>query len=65
VGYSPWGHKELDATERLSLTHFLLCVSPTWKRRGSWTLMSFKYQCARHCSLSVAFDSSRSSDFEK
>ena len=21
MGYSPWGHKELDTTERVSLTH--------------------------------------------
>ena len=23
VGYSPWGHKELDMTEQLSLTHHM------------------------------------------
>ena len=22
VGYSPWGHKELDMTEQLTLSHF-------------------------------------------
>ena len=26
-GYSPWGHKELDTTERLSLFHFELTKS--------------------------------------
>ena len=24
AGYSPWGHKELDMTERLTLSHFSL-----------------------------------------
>ena len=28
VGYSPWGHRELDMTERLSLTHPLIDISP-------------------------------------
>ena len=29
AGYSPWGHKELDVTERLSLTHSLALVFKT------------------------------------
>ena len=27
VGYSPWGHKELDTTERLTLSLFKLTVN--------------------------------------
>ena len=30
VGYSPWGHKELDMTERLHFTHFILSH---WRRK--------------------------------
>ena len=25
VAYSPWGHKESDTTERLSLLHYCIC----------------------------------------
>ena len=25
MGYSPWGHKELDTTERLTHTHTHIC----------------------------------------
>ena len=24
MGYSPWGHKDLDMTERLSMTHSII-----------------------------------------
>ena len=30
VGYSPWGHKESDTTERLHFTHFILSH---WRRK--------------------------------
>ena len=30
TGYSPWGRKELDATERLSTSPFILKRVPVW-----------------------------------
>ena len=37
VGYSPWGHKESDRTERLHFTHFILYH---WKRKWQSTPVS-------------------------
>ena len=36
VGYSPWGHKESDMTERLSIPHFLIL---------GWPKSSFGFFC--------------------
>ena len=33
VGYSPWGRKELDTTERLHLTFWLRCLTVPWTVR--------------------------------
>ena len=47
VGRSPWGHKELDTTERLSLTHSTLCCMditvfhPFSQRKIFWLLPIF------------------------
>ena len=30
VGYSPWGHKESDTTERLPFLSFFLCHGMRW-----------------------------------
>ena len=34
MGYSPWGHKELDTTERLKHAH-RQCPSQAFKKRGN------------------------------
>ena len=33
VGYSPWGRKELDMTERLTHIHVLMCVYMCQKKK--------------------------------
>ena len=35
TGYSPWGHKESDTTERLTLSRFLFTFLP-WGWSGGW-----------------------------
>ena len=38
AGYSPWGHKESDMTEQLSLTHYLMFGMAsifTWSKETS------------------------------
>ena len=42
VGYSPWGHKDLDTTEQLTLPRFTLCliylyVQHLLQRQAEWT----------------------------
>ena len=34
MGYSPWGHKVLDTTERLKHVH-MHCPSQAFKKRGN------------------------------
>ena len=29
LGYSPWGHRESDTTERLNTAHSMVMVAPT------------------------------------
>ena len=36
AGYSPWGHKESDMTERLSAHIWLNCLSPNWWVDSHW-----------------------------
>ena len=31
MGYNPWGQKELDTTEQLTLSHFQTHLSTNWK----------------------------------
>ena len=40
AGYSPWGHKELDTTERLTHTH-------SCKKPDLVTDLGFKWPCVR------------------
>ena len=44
AGYSPWGHKEVDTTERLPLSHLLI-----WWTVLSWTLVSIMTALLRTC----------------
>ena len=48
VGYSPWGHKESDTTERLTLSHL---------QEPRSFLSSFSGMCNFHYALSSALDS--------
>ena len=40
-GYSPWGHKESDMTERLSLTHWLTQFHQTQNPAFIWTRVTW------------------------
>ena len=43
VGYSPWGHRESDMTERLSLTLFNFCTWLTIFSSNSVSSSSYLY----------------------
>ena len=46
VGYSPWGHKELDMTERLTVSRRLLRVPWTARRSNQSILKEISPECS-------------------
>ena len=52
VGYSPWSHKELDMTERLTLSHFfsqkILYHLLHIIERSDWSCIMCSAQCLAH-----------------
>ena len=48
-GYSPWGHKELDTTERLTLSLFHCCLSKLLgkEKRPEGPFLALQTACRR------------------
>ena len=40
MGYNPWGHQELDKTEQLTLSHFLIGKNPVQSHELHLVVMS-------------------------
>ena len=54
VGYSPWGRKELDTTERLHFHFPFPFISCCWKQEDHWLVLGntlIKQKILLHCSL--------------
>ena len=56
MGYSPWGHKELDTTKRLSLNHCLQ-VSGTV---GHKHVLCTQQKCAQRCAKAMHINANSS-----
>ena len=51
MGSNPWGHQELDKTERLTLSHFLIGKNPVQNHELHLVVMSFSPGTVPHSCL--------------
>ena len=53
VGYSPWGYKQLDTTEQLSITHSLNKYFSEWKNENQLLVQEYEAQLVAELSMNL------------